>query len=291
MKIRSFDGRIRAAREKLAEAGAVVIGAGAGLSAAAGLDYSGPEFRKEFGDYIAKYGFPDLYTSSFHEFPTEEERWARWARHIDYARYRPEAFPLYRKLRELVEGKNYFVITTNVDGQFRKAGFAADRIFEVQGDYGLMQCAVGCHPKVYSNRAAVEDILRHSHDLTVAPEYVPVCPECGGNMDVHVRKNGYFVQDEAWNEAAARYERFMDEYAEKGKVVLLELGIGFNTPAIIRFPFEQVTYRNREATLVRLNSEYPTGPRETASQTISFTESMASTLDALDDAPTMPKKD
>ena len=144
-----FDDKIALAADRLRDAHAIIIGAGAGLSAAAGLDYSGPEFKKEFADYIAKYGFPDLYTSSFHDFPTEEERWARWARHIDYIRFRPGAMPLYKELFELVKDKNYFVITTNVDGQFRKAGFAPDKIFEVQGDYGLMQCAVGCHQIIF----------------------------------------------------------------------------------------------------------------------------------------------
>ncbi len=277
----SFNEKIKIAREKINEADAVVIGAGAGLSAAAGLDYSGPKFKKEFADYIERYHFPDLYSSSFYDFPTEEERWARWARHIDYARFRPEAFPLYRELLELVVDRNYFVITTNVDAQFRKAGFDPSKIFEVQGDYGLMQCAVGCHPKVYSDKETVDEIIKHFHDLTVDPQYVPVCPVCGGNMDVHVRKNQFFVQDEHWAKAAENYDNFMTRYAEKGKVVLLELGIGFNTPAIIRYPFEQITYRNPEATLIRLNSEYPHGPRETAARTISFTENMATVISAL----------
>ncbi len=279
----SFIERIKIAREKLVGADAIVIGAGAGLSAAAGLDYSGPQFKKDFADYIAKYGFPDLYSSSFHEFPTEEERWTRWARHINYARFRPEAFPLYRELLGLVEGRNYFVITTNVDAQFRKAGFDPEKIFEVQGDYGLMQCAVGCHPKVYSDKTTVEEILRHSHDLTVDRKYVPVCPVCGGNMDVHVRKDQFFVQDERWDGEAIRYEQFMTRYADKGSIVLLELGIGFNTPAIIRFPFEQVTYRNPRATLIRLNTDYPEGARENASRTISFTENMSRVIAALTD--------
>ncbi len=277
----SFSERIKQAREKLTESDAVVIGAGAGLSTAAGLDYSGPKFKREFADYIEKYHFPDLYSSSFFEFPTEEERWARWARHIDYARFRPEAFPLYRELLELVKDHNYFVITTNVDAQFRKAGFDPTKIFEVQGDYGLMQCAVGCHPKLYSDKETVENILTHSHDLTVDREYVPVCPVCGGNMDVHVRKNQFFVQDENWDKAADRYEKFMTRYAEKDRVVLLELGIGFNTPTIIRYPFEQITYRNHNATLIRLNSDYPHGPKETASRTISFTENMSVVINEL----------
>ena len=279
--------RIEVARERLAEADAIVIGAGAGLSAAAGLDYSGPEFRKEFADYIKRYGFPDLYSSSFHEFPTEEERWARWARHIDYIRFRPGAMPLYTELHKLVEDKNYFVITTNVDAQFRKTGFDRSRIFEVQGDYGLMQCATGCHQKLYSDKDTVEEILKHSHDLTVDKKYVPVCPVCGGNMDVHVRKNQYFVQDEEWHQSAARYEDFMSRYADNGKVVLLELGIGFNTPAIIRFPFERVVYRNPKATLIRLNADYPDGPAETASRTIAFRENMNNVIDQLAEKPTL----
>lgn len=277
-----FENKIAMATEKLREADAIVIGAGAGLSAAAGLDYSGDGFKNEFADYIRKYHFPDLYTSSFYEFPTEEERWTRWARHIDYIRLRPDAMPLYVKLYDLVKDCNYFVITTNVDAQFRKAGFNPNKIFEVQGDYGLMQCAVGCHPKLYSDKGTVENILKHSHDMTVAPEYVPFCPVCGGNMDVHVRKNGYFVQDEAWYAAANRYEAFINRYAESGKVVLLELGIGYNTPAIIRYPFEQITYRNPQATLIRLNADYPHGPKETASQTIAFTEDMSKVISMLD---------
>ena len=266
-----FKEKLLLARKKLEAADAVVVGAGAGLSAAAGLDYSGDEYRKEFADYIKKYGCPDLSSSSFYEFPTEGQRWARWARHIDYIRFRPGAMPLYKELYDLVKDKNYFVITTNVDAQFRKAGFDSSRIFEVQGDYGLMQCAVGCHPKLYSDKETVENILGHSHDLTVDKEYVPVCPVCGGNMDVHVRKNQYFVQDKAWDEAASRYEEFM----------LLELGIGYNTPAIIRFPFERVVYHNPNATLIRLNAEYPDGPAETASRTISFTENMGEVIDKL----------
>ncbi len=202
----SFEEKIKLARERLDGADAVVIGAGAGLSAAAGLDYSGPEFKKEFADYIEKYGFPDLYSSSFYDFPTEEERWARWARHINYARFRPDAFPLYKELLDLVKDRNYFVITTNVDSQFRKAGFDRKKIFEVQGDYGQMQCAVGCHPKVYSDKDTVEEILKHSHDMTVDSKYLPVCPVCGGNRDVHVRKNRFFVQAENWDKAAESYE-------------------------------------------------------------------------------------
>lgn len=276
-----FDDKIALAADRLRNAQAIIIGVGAGLSAAAGLDYSGPEFKKEFADYIAKYGFPDLYTSSFHDFPTEEERWARWARHIDYIRFRPGAMPLYKELFELVKDKNYFVITTNVDGQFRKAGFAPDKIFEVQGDYGLMQCAVGCHPKLYSDKETVDNILAHSHNLTVPSEYLPVCPVCGGNMDVHVRKNRFFVHDEAWKEAAGRYEDFVSRNATDRNLVMLELGVGYNTPEIIRFPFERIALANSHSTIIRFNADYPQGPLETRKQTIAFTENIPSVIDRL----------
>ena len=144
---KTLNERIKEARQKIMEADAVLIGAGAGLSAAAGIDYAGPEFRKEFADYIKKYGFKDLYSSGFYDFPTEEERWTRWARHIRFTLLSRDSMPLYKDLLRLVEGKDYFVITTNVDEQFRKAGFPTDRLFEVQGDYGRMQCSVACHEK------------------------------------------------------------------------------------------------------------------------------------------------
>lgn len=273
--------RIEAACRKLTGAEAVLIGAGAGLSAAAGLDYSGPGFRKEFADYIERYGFGDLYTSSFYEFPTEEERWARWARHIDYIRFRPGAKPLYKALFDLVKGKEHFVITTNVDAQFRKAGFDAERIFEVQGDYGLMQCARGCHPKVYSDEEAVRRMLAETRNFAIPSALVPVCPVCGGHMDVHVRKNRFFVEDEAWGKAADRYEAFVREHVLSGAVVLMELGVGYNTPAIIRYPFEEMTYRNPAATLLRLNADEPGGSARTAPQTLAFTENMEEVIGRL----------
>lgn len=270
----SFSERIDRAAKAISDSYAILIGAGAGLSAAAGLRYSGPEFEREFADYIEKYHFPDLYSSSFHEFATEEERWARWARHIDFIRFRPGAMPLYRDLLDLVSGKNYFVITTNVDAQFRKAGFDKDRIFEVQGDYGLMQCARACHDTLYDDRRTVEDINANAHDLTVDSRFVPHCPACGGKMDVHVRVNGNFIEDAHWHSMAERYYSFIEKY-KTSRLVLLELGVGFNTPTIIRYPFEQITYADQDATLIRLNRDYPQSSQEIQPQTISFSEDMS----------------
>ncbi|MBD5627166.1 MAG: Sir2 silent information regulator family NAD-dependent deacetylase [Desulfovibrio sp.] len=243
----------------LAKAPAVLIGGGAGLSAAAGIDYSGEEFRRAFGDYIARYGFSDLYSSGFYPFPTEEERWAYWARHIEYTALGRPAMPLYRRLLRLVEDKEYFVITTNVDAQFEKAGFARDRLFAVQGDYREMQCARACHQKVYSNIEAAQKILAAARDLTIPPEYVPRCPVCGGKMEMHLRVDRYFIEDEAWHRAAQRYAAFLHTYG-RGNIVLLEMGVGFNTPTIIRFPFEELTRADPQALLVRMNTE-PAPPR------------------------------
>lgn len=260
--------------------GTLLIGAGAGLSAAAGLDYSGPAFRREFADYIQKYGFQDLYSSGFYEFPTEEERWARWARHINYTRFKPPALPLYRALFELAQGLDYFVVTTNVDGQFIKAGFSPQRLFEVQGNYGLMQCAKGCHSKVYPNEKLVEEMIKKTSRLTIPPELVPHCPVCGGYMDVNLRKNNYFVEDAAWHLSANRYQEFLKRH-DKSYIVLLELGVGFNTPGIIRFPFEELVFENHRALLVRINRDDPDFPKAIFERTVIFQESIENVLGSM----------
>lgn len=252
----SYKKRIAAARKAMAAADYVLIGAGAGLSAAAGLDYGGMRFKREFSEFIERYGFTDLYTSSFYDFPTEEERWAYWAKHIDFARFAPPAMELYRDIFRLVDGKKYFVITTNVDGQFRKAGFASDRLFEVQGDYAYLQCACGCHPERYDDKKLVKQMLGSIHDGRIPSSFVPHCPVCGGSMDVNLRKDSYFVEDAAWHLQADRYTQFLKK-AYYGRCVLLELGVGYNTPGIIRFPFEQMASANSGMTLIRLNRDFP----------------------------------
>ncbi|MDE6371607.1 MAG: Sir2 silent information regulator family NAD-dependent deacetylase [Duncaniella sp.] len=274
--------RIEEARNRIKEAESVLIGAGAGLSAASGIDYSGPGFRKEFADYIRKYGFTDLYSSGFYDFPTEEERWTRWARHIRFTLLSRGAMPLYDDLLRLVEGKDFFVITTNVDEQFRKARFPAERIFEVQGDYGRMQCAVACHDRTYDDTGVVNAINAHAHDLTVDSRYVPVCPVCGGPMDVNLRINRYFVEDDRWHEAAKRYEKFVARHIGS-RLVLLEIGVGMNTPSIIRYPFERITYADEKATLIRMNDSWPHAPKEIAGRTISFAEDIGRIIPELMD--------
>jgi len=230
----------------------IIIGAGAGLSAAAGLQYDGPAFQSAFADFIERYAITDLYSSSFFPFATEEEYWACWARHIDYARFQPNALPLYQQLFDLVKDKDYFVLTTNVDGQFRKAGFADDRLFEVQGDYAFLQCAKACHETLYYNYDLVQEMVHATKDCRIPTQLVPRCPRCGGKMAIHVRTDAYFIEDKTWRHQASRATERLN--SEK-KTLLLELGVGFNTPTIIRFPFEQLVSQRSNFVLARINKE------------------------------------
>ena len=253
---KSYSARIEELRRALGRAEHVVIGAGAGLSAAAGLEYGGLRFTDHFGDFIARYGFTDMYTSSFYPFRTEEERWAYWARHIRLNRYDTPATDLYRTLLRAVGGKDWFVITTNVDGQFEKAGFDRGRIFAVQGDYAWLQCAGACHDRLYYNEELVHEMSRNTTDCRIPSQLVPRCPVCGGPMDVNLRKDGNFVQDAHWYESRQRYRTFMQKACLE-KTLLLEFGVGYNTPVIIRFPFEKLASQHSNITLVRINRDHP----------------------------------
>lgn len=251
----SYSRRLAKLRHALDRAEYVVIGAGAGLSAAAGLEYSGRRFTDYFGDFIRRYGFTDLYTSSFYHFKTEEERWAYWARHIQQNRYDEAGTDLYRMLLRVVERKEWLVITTNVDGQFEKAGFDRERIFAVQGDYAYLQCAEACHDKLYYNEALVREMTQNTKDCRIPASLVPRCPVCGGAMEVNLRKDDHFVQDAHWHESYERYQAFMQKACHRN-TLLLELGVGYNTPTIIRFPFERLASQADNITLVRINRDY-----------------------------------
>ena len=273
----SFESRVEQARQALRQASHIVVGGGAGLSDAAGLTYSGERFTVPFARFIARYGMKDMYSAGFHPFETEEERWAYWALHIHLNRYAPPGLPLYRQLLELVRDRPHSVITTNVDHQFVKAGFPEERVFAVQGDYGLLQCAKACHRTLYGNEALVRTLLEHTEDCRVPGELVPRCPRCGGPMDVNLRKDAFFVEDGAWEAAHDRHAAFLRE-ALAGRAVFLELGVGFNTPGILRFPFEQMVFQHPEARLVRLNRHHAQGPEENAGKTTAFAEDMAQVL-------------
>lgn len=239
-------------KELINNADDILIGAGAGLSTSAGLDYSGKRFEDNFGDFIKKYHFTDMYTAGFYDFPTEEEKLAFWAKHMYINDIGIGPTKLYKDILDLVRDKNYFVITTNVDDQFYKAGFDKEKVFATQGSFKYIQCSNACHNKLYDATDLVKEMVKRTKDCKVPTELVPVCPVCGERMDVNVRVDANFVQDDNWYKQDNRYGEFLDK-AKNKKVVLLELGVGFNTPGIIRIPFEQMTYKNPNWKLVRIN--------------------------------------
>lgn len=276
----SLQNRIDKLHSLIQAAECVIVGGGSGLSSAAGLTYSGERFTANFGDFIKRYDLTDMYSAAFYPFKTQEEKWAYWSRHILLNRWQPPALPLYQTLFELVGDKDYFVITTNVDAQFYKAGFAQDRVFAVQGDYGKLQCAKGCHDTLYDNQNLVRRMVSEQKDCRVPSALVPKCPVCGGEMEVNIRKDLYFVQDRTWYAAKKRYEDFYDRACGKN-TVLLELGVGYNTPTIIRFPFERMVYENKGVFLVRMNTQYPEAIPENAAKTLSFGEDISAVFDRI----------
>jgi NAD-dependent SIR2 family protein deacetylase len=236
------------------DADAIVIGAGAGLSTSAGINYGTKNFKENFPELVKKYNMTDMYTSSFYEFKTEEERWSYLAKHINYL-YNVDAKEVYKNLYELVKDKNYFVITTNVDGQFLKAGFDKEKVFETQGSLSKMQCSKACHNKLYDDLKLVSEMLKEDKDCKIPSRLVPHCPRCGEEMDINLRKDEYFVEDNAWHKLSNNYNSFINDNKDKN-VVFLELGVGFNTPGIIRFPFEEMTLNFKGAYLIRANDKY-----------------------------------
>ena len=239
-------------RKTLREADAVVVGAGAGLSTAAGFTYSGERFQQHFADFIRQYGFTDMYSAGFYPFPTEEEKWAYWSRHIYYNRYVPAPKPVYDNLLKLLKDKDHFVITTNVDHQFQKAGFDKKRLFYTQGDYGLFQCAKPCHPKTYDNEDVIKRMIAEQMDMRIPSELVPKCPVCGGPMAMNLRSDETFVEDEGWHTASERYADFIRRHLN-GKILFLDLGSGGNTPIVFKIPFIQWTMQNPNAIYATVN--------------------------------------
>lgn len=248
-------------------ADAIVIGAGAGLSASAGLTYSGERFERYFSDFYRKYGISDMYSGGFYPYETLEEYWAWWSRHIFYNRYVDAPFPVYQELLALVKDKDYFVLTTNVDHQFQRAGFDKSRLFYTQGDYGLWQCAKACHNRTYDNEAAVRRMLAAQKDMKIPSGLVPRCPVCGAPMTMNLRCDDTFVQDRGWYAAQERYADFLRRH-KQGKMLYLELGVGHNTPGIIKYPFWRYTLENPEAVYACVNAGQAYAPREIADRSI-----------------------
>lgn len=250
--IRNSSAEIDRLREALARADAVVIGAGAGLSASAGFTYTGERFEQYFADFADRYGIRDMYSGGFYPFPAQEEFWAYWSRYIWINRYMDPSKPVYQDLLKLVEDKDYFVLTTNVDHCFQKAGFDKKRLFYTQGDYGLFQCSEPCCRETWENEAVIRQMMEEQRDMKVPAGLLPRCPRCGKPLTMNLRSDDKFVQDQGWYAAAERYEDFLRRHAA-GKVLFLELGVGYNTPVIIKYPFWKMTAQNPDAAYACIN--------------------------------------
>lgn len=255
-----YSDKIKRLKNALDEADAVIIGAGAGMSTSAGFTYSGERFNRYFSDFGEKYGFKDMYSGGFYPYPTPEEMWAYWSRYIFINRYMDAPKPVYEALLELVKDKDYFVITTNVDHCFQKAGFDKHRLFYTQGDYGLFQCSEPCQQVTYDNEEMIRGMYAKQSGMKIPSELIPKCPNCGKPLTMNLRSDDRFVEDEGWYKAAGRYDEFNKTH--KGKVLYLELGVGYNTPVIIKYPFWQRTFDNPQATYACINFDEAVCPEQ-----------------------------
>lgn len=258
---RSYSQQMEQLRETFQQVDAVLIGAGSGLSSSAGFTYGGERFQTYFKDFAEKYGIRDMYSGGFYPYSSLEEYWAWWSRHIYYNRYVDTPKPVYQKLLEIVKDKDYFVVTTNVDHCFQKAGFDKKRLFYMQGDYGLWQCSKACHQTTYDNKDTVLRMLKEQSDMRIPSDLIPRCPVCGEPMIMNLRCDDTFVQDEGWYAAQERYTDFLRRHTGL-KVLYLELGVGANTPVIIKYPFWEMTAQNPKAKYVCINSQEAYAPRK-----------------------------
>lgn len=248
----SADQAALALAEAISECDAVLVGAGAGLSTAAGLTYSGERFDANFADFRDAYGITDMYSGGFYPFLDSLTYWSWWSRHIYLNRYDVEPGKPYLDLLKVLDGKDYFVITTNVDHQFQLAGFDKTRLFYTQGDYGLFQCSRNCSNKTYDNEEQIHKMVAEQKGMKIPESLLPKCPDCGAPLVPNLRVDGSFCEDARWHAACNRYQNFREEH-ESGKVLYLELGVGNNTPAIIKYPFWDAVKSNSEATYACVN--------------------------------------
>ena len=277
-------------KQIISEAETVVIGAGSGLSTSAGFTYSGERFEKYFSDFAVKYGFQDMYSGGFAPFASLEERWAYWSRYIMINRYMDPPKPVYNNILSLVQNKDYFVLTTNVDHCFQKAGFDKERLFYTQGDYGLFQCSEPCHQKNYDNEKQIRAMWEFRNEMKIPSELVPHCPVCGKPMSMNLRADDTFVTDEGWSKAANRYQTFLQsrnitsrssQQEGTGNVLFLELGVGRNTPGIIKYPFWQMTAKNPNAQYVCINFGEAFAPYEIEKRSLCINDDIGGVLQEL----------
>lgn len=273
----TYSDRIEKLKNALETADAVIVGAGAGLSTSAGFIYDGERFHQNFSDFEKKYGFHDMYSGGFYPYGTPEEYWAYWSRYIYVNRYMDAPKPVYDMLFQLVKDKDYFVITTNVDHCFQKAGFDKKRLFYTQGDYGLFQCSEPCCNETFENEELIYRMIAQQKDMRIPSELLPVCPRCGKLLTTNLRSDDKFVEDEGWHQAAERYQSFIYRHQHM-RILFLELGVGYNTPGIIKYPFWQMTAKNSKAIYACINRGEAICPGNIDKQSILLNTDIRETL-------------
>lgn len=273
----TYKEKIEKLKYELSAADSVLIGAGAGLSTSAGFSYGGERFKKCFSDFEERYGFHDMYSGGFYPYKTPEEFWAYWSRYIYVNRYMDMPVTVYRNLLDLIKNKDYFVITTNVDHCFQNAGFDKNRLFYTQGDYGLFQCSVPCCNETFENKDIIIDMIEKQQDMKIPSDLIPKCPHCGKPLTMNLRSDDKFVQDEGWYNAAERYKKYISTRKDKS-IVFLELGVGYNTPVIIKYPFWQMTSKNPDAIYACINYGEAVCPEEIEKQSICINSDIGDVL-------------
>ena len=275
----NYSDEIKKLKKAIEEADAIVIGAGAGLSTSAGFVYNGERFEKHFSEFGKKYGFKDMYSGGFYSYETPEEMWAYWSRFIFVNRFLDAPKPVYENLLSLVKDKDYFVITTNVDHCFQKAGFDKERLFYTQGDYGLFQCSEPCSDDTYENEEMIRNMVEQQKDMRIPTDLIPKCPKCGKPLTMNLRSDDKFVEDKGWRKAAERYRDFLTGH--DGKILYLELGVGYNTPSIIKYPFWQMTAKNPKAIYACVNFGEAVCPEDIREQAICIDSDIGDVIDEL----------
>ncbi|OUP62545.1 Sir2 silent information regulator family NAD-dependent deacetylase [Drancourtella sp. An177] len=279
---KDYSEQIEKLKQEIDTAEAIVVGAGAGISTSAGMDYGGERFEKYFSDFRKKYGITDMYSGGFYSYDTLEEYWAWWSRHILINRYESGIGKPFKDLLEILKGKDYFVLTTNVDHQFQLAGFDKKRLFYTQGDYGLWQCSRPCHDKTYDNEAAVRQMAEEQKDMKIPMKLIPKCPVCGAPMTMNLRCDMTFVQDEGWYKASDRYKEFLQR--NRGlHILFLELGVGANTPGIIKYPFWQMTWKEPKAVYACINYGEAFCPQEIENRAVCINADIGQILEKIAD--------
>ncbi|MGN1042344.1 MAG: Sir2 silent information regulator family NAD-dependent deacetylase [Christensenellales bacterium] len=273
----NYENEVRKLKDALADADAVIVGAGAGLSSSAGYNFDGERLQKYFGDFVAKYGMTDMYSGCFAPFESREERWAYWSCWAWINRYEPIPKDTHKKLLFLLEGKDYFVLTTNIDHTFQRSGFPKERLCYTQGDFGLFQCSAPCHSNTYDNKDVLQKMMAQQKNMRVPSELIPHCPHCGREMDFNLFWDNTFVRDEGWHIAHNRYTNYIENHS-KGKILYLELGVGFNSPGVIKIPFWNMATKNERAIFASINLTLPCYPEALRDRSIVLQSDIDNTL-------------